>query len=256
MDMLNGGPGASQQASCADEALHDTVGAVCVDKSGHIAAGVSSGGIAIKIPGRLGEAALYGSGCWAAETEAGEGSDVEMVGCSVTGTGEQIVRTVLGREVSRIALNSEDWSAALSHHVKSLRQGHRVLARYPELSVGFGIIRGCKHGASIGRLGRNEHKDSAASRPSPALLDAQPNQLGSIDTATPVLRHGIEILVAHTTPSMVAINRSAKPYPQPCAPAVAECPVFVCLTLGLRVRKRRCAETKGYLGSKAETQTR
>ena len=36
----------------------DTVGAVCVDRKGGVAGGVSSGGISLKFPGRVGQVSV------------------------------------------------------------------------------------------------------------------------------------------------------------------------------------------------------
>uniref|UniRef100_A0A8C1J2F9 Taspase, threonine aspartase, 1 n=1 Tax=Cyprinus carpio TaxID=7962 RepID=A0A8C1J2F9_CYPCA len=57
-----------KRQSCEHEnnsACLDTVGAVVVDREGNVAAAVSSGGLAMKHPGRVGQAAHYGCGCWA-----------------------------------------------------------------------------------------------------------------------------------------------------------------------------------------------
>ena len=42
-----------------DDKLDDTVGAIAIDINGNVAAGVSSGGISLKYPGRVGEASIF-----------------------------------------------------------------------------------------------------------------------------------------------------------------------------------------------------
>jgi len=64
-----------------------TVGAVAQDSGGAIAAATSTGGLALRLPGRIGDTPLIGSGTYA--DEAG--------GCSVTGIGEAAMRLVLAK---------------------------------------------------------------------------------------------------------------------------------------------------------------
>ena len=88
-----------------DGVLHDTVGCIAVDSWGRVASGVSSGGIALKHDGRVGEAALFGCGCWAMTAASkeharaaadgqhvGDNGAVVSVAVSVTGVGEAVVR--------------------------------------------------------------------------------------------------------------------------------------------------------------------
>ncbi|MHA1577645.1 MAG: isoaspartyl peptidase/L-asparaginase family protein [Candidatus Thorarchaeota archaeon] len=65
----------------------DTVGCVAVDSNGRIAAGNSTSGWLGKLPGRVGDAPIIGSGVYANELAA----------AVCTGKGEQILRIVMGR---------------------------------------------------------------------------------------------------------------------------------------------------------------
>src|SRR2546425_4209049 len=68
--------------------MQGTVGAVALDTNGTIAAATSTGGLAGKLPGRVGDSALIGCGTYA-ESSIG--------GVSCTGDGEAIMRVVLAR---------------------------------------------------------------------------------------------------------------------------------------------------------------
>ena len=82
---------------------HGTVGAIACDERGRVCAGVSSGGIWMKTPGRIGSAALLGCGCHAengddedrAPREDDAGSDSISVACSISGCGEDIIEELM-----------------------------------------------------------------------------------------------------------------------------------------------------------------
>lgn len=78
---------------CAKKRM-DTVGAMCVDYNGNIAAACSSGGIILKYPGRVGQAGVWGCGTWACK------NTLYSVGTSTSGCGEHLVRTTLARTVA------------------------------------------------------------------------------------------------------------------------------------------------------------
>lgn len=66
----------------------DTVGCVALDQMGHVAAGTSTGGTPNKMPGRVGDVPMVGSGFYA---------DDEIGGASSTGWGESIAKVLLAR---------------------------------------------------------------------------------------------------------------------------------------------------------------
>jgi len=66
-----------------------TVGAVALDESGHFAAATSSGGLALKLPGRIGDTPIPGAGTYA----------MPMGAASVTGLGEVAMRYLVAKSV-------------------------------------------------------------------------------------------------------------------------------------------------------------
>jgi beta-aspartyl-peptidase (threonine type) len=69
-----------------------TVGAVARDRFGRIAVATSTGGVRGKLPGRLGDTAIYGAGTFACRDG----------GASATGLGEEVIRHMLCMTVCRL----------------------------------------------------------------------------------------------------------------------------------------------------------
>lgn len=68
-----------------------TVGAVARDGRGHLAAATSTGGTAMKLPGRVGDTPLIGAGTYADDT---------LGAVSCTGHGESIIKLTLARQTA------------------------------------------------------------------------------------------------------------------------------------------------------------
>ena len=69
------------------QARHGTVGCVALDAAGRLAAATSTGGLFDKLPGRVGDSALIGSGTYADDSG----------GVSCPGIGEAIIRVMLAK---------------------------------------------------------------------------------------------------------------------------------------------------------------
>jgi beta-aspartyl-peptidase (threonine type) len=78
-----------RQARTAEPVHLGTVGAVARDRHGHLAAATSTGGTAMKLPGRVGDSALIGAGTYA---------DDLLGAVSCTGQGERMIQLALARQ--------------------------------------------------------------------------------------------------------------------------------------------------------------
>jgi L-asparaginase / beta-aspartyl-peptidase len=69
---------------------HGTVGTVALDAAGNLAAGTSTGGTVLKMPGRVGDSPIIGAGTYA---------NNESCAVSATGTGEYFMRNVVASDI-------------------------------------------------------------------------------------------------------------------------------------------------------------
>ncbi len=86
-DYMNGKGYFSSNLKLINElGIGDTVGAVALDKDGNLAAGTSTGGVWLKLDGRVGDSPIPGAGYWAQNGVAA---------FSASGLGEVIVRSMI-----------------------------------------------------------------------------------------------------------------------------------------------------------------
>ncbi|NWX10762.1 TASP1 aspartase, partial [Caloenas nicobarica] len=156
-----------------DSGTLDTVGAVVVDQEGNVAAAVSSGGLALKHPGRVGQAALYGCGCWAENTGAHT-----PYSTAVSTSGIYYFYQYFKKECS-CALQTEDAHQALLETMQNKFIGSPFLANEDGVLGGVIVLRSCRCSA-----------EPESSQGKPTLL--------------------VEFLWSHTTESMCVGYMSAQ----------------------------------------------
>jgi beta-aspartyl-peptidase (threonine type) len=111
------------QAMIVEEPPLGTVGAVACDSSGRLAAATSTGGIAGKRAGRVGDSPVIGAGTYA---------DNETCAVSTTGHGEWFLRTVQAYDIAaRLRYGGYSLASAVSE---------AVMQRLPALGASGGLI--------------------------------------------------------------------------------------------------------------------
>jgi beta-aspartyl-peptidase (threonine type) len=102
---------AEEEKQLVTEGLHDTVGAVALDKGGNLAAGTSTGGLSGQKVGRIGDSPLPGGGLYA---------DNHIGAVSFSGDGETIARLALAARVMASTEDGEEMEAAIAKSVAKL----------------------------------------------------------------------------------------------------------------------------------------
>ncbi|MGH8119722.1 MAG: isoaspartyl peptidase/L-asparaginase family protein [Gammaproteobacteria bacterium] len=102
------------KAGKSSASRHGTVGAVARDRNGNLAAGTSTGGMACKKEGRIGDSPIIGAGIYA---------DNRTCAVSATGHGEKFMRTVLAKHIADlIAFRKLDAETAAKYAISYLQR--------------------------------------------------------------------------------------------------------------------------------------
>lgn len=116
------------------EAKYGTVGAVAVDRFGRVACATSTGGMTGKLPGRVGDTPIVGSGGYCDDTVGGS---------SATGHGESIARVCLCRHITGLMQNGLSPQKATEEALSYMRDrtgdtaGAITLSKHGEVGIHF-----------------------------------------------------------------------------------------------------------------------
>jgi beta-aspartyl-peptidase (threonine type) len=99
---------AKEKREQATDTKHGTVGCVALDRDGNLAAGTSTGGMTLKMWGRIGDAPVIGAGTWA---------DNATCGLSATGHGEFFIRNAVAHDIAARMEHADASLADAAHAV-------------------------------------------------------------------------------------------------------------------------------------------
>ncbi|KAH7040879.1 asparaginase-domain-containing protein [Microdochium trichocladiopsis] len=104
---------------------HDTISMITIDSRGIMAAGTSTNGASYKVPGRVGDGPITGSGSYV---------DGEVGGCGATGDGDIMMRFLPCYQAVENLRNGMTPTAAAEDAVR------RMVRKYPQVSSGVVVV--------------------------------------------------------------------------------------------------------------------
>jgi isoaspartyl peptidase/L-asparaginase-like protein (Ntn-hydrolase superfamily) len=118
---------------------HDTIGVLALDKAGNLAAGCTTSGLAFKLPGRVGDSPIIGSGLY---VDNGVGA------AAATGNGDEMMKACLSiQAVNQMERGSSpqescDWAIAyLLRKRPNQKQGAAIIALSKDGKIGAAATR-------------------------------------------------------------------------------------------------------------------
>lgn len=105
---------------------HDTIGMLAIDKNGDISGACTTSGLAYKMAGRVGDSPVIGSGLFI---------DNEIGGCTATGMGEEVLKTVGAFLVVELMRQGKTPQAACEEAIRRIVK--KAGDRYKDFQVGL-----------------------------------------------------------------------------------------------------------------------